>query len=176
MSQHAAMGRPSRYNAQIAAAVCWELAEGKSLRTIAKAEGMPDASTVHDWVLKRPEFAQQYARARHIQAHALADEGMEIVDGARGGTHEEIAAARLRFDARRWMAGKLLPKVYGDKMLHTGADGEGPIAVKLALDYSLLSPAEMAQMLALIEKATPKRIEAANSAPEIDGEAEESEE
>jgi Bacteriophage Sf6, terminase small subunit-like len=75
---------------------------------------------------------QQYARA--LQAHALAEETWEIVDEARDGTTEEIQAARLRFDQRRWMAGKLLPKVYGDKLLHTGADGEGPVEVKLALD------------------------------------------
>ena len=36
------------------------------------------------------------------------------------------------------MAGKLLPKVYGDKLLHTGADGEGPVEVKLALDRVFL--------------------------------------
>lgn len=156
------------YSSSIAAAVCWELAEGKSLRQIGRTKGMPSARAVHEWVLEHPEFAQQYARARQVQAHALAEEAMEIVDSARGGTHEEISAARLRFDARRWMAGKLLPQVYGDKMLHTGPDGEGPVAVKLALDYSLLTVQELVQFRALIDKATPKRIETSN-APQIEG-------
>jgi hypothetical protein len=33
---------------------------------------------------------------------------------------------------------------------------EGPIAVKLSLDYSRLEPHEMTQLLALIEKAQPR--------------------
>ena len=73
-------------------------------------------------------------------------------------------------DARKWIAGKLKPKKYGDKLLHSGGDGEGPVAVKLALDYSLLTPHEMVQMLALIEKAMPKGIEASEG-PTIEGEA-----
>ena len=36
---------------------------------------------------------------------------------------------------------------------------EGPIAVKLSLDYSLLEPNEMVQLRALIEKAMPRQTE-----------------
>ncbi len=59
-------------------------------------------------------------------------------------------------DSRKWVTSKLKPRKYGDKLLHTGGDGEGPVAVKLALDYSLLAPAELLQLKNLILKATPK--------------------
>jgi hypothetical protein len=55
------------------------------------------------------------------------------------------------------MDGREAAQVYGDKMLHTGADGDSPVSVKLALDYSLLNPAELLQLKRLIEKAQPKK-------------------
>lgn len=56
-------------------------------------------------------FAEQYARARETQADALFNDILDIVDQA-----EDPQIARLRMDARKWMAGKLRPKVYGDKV------------------------------------------------------------
>jgi hypothetical protein len=67
-------------------------------------------------------------------------------DGKKIPDYENVQRARLRVDTRKWMAGKLLPKVYGDKMLHTGADGEGPVQVKLALDYSRYTPEQLVQL------------------------------
>jgi hypothetical protein len=39
---------------------------------------------------------------------------------------EQVARNRLRVDARKWMAGKLRPKRYGDKIEHEvgGVDGK----------------------------------------------------
>ena len=39
---------------------------------------------------------------------------------------EWINRCRLQVDTRKWLMSKLVPKKYGDKQLHTGADGEGP--------------------------------------------------
>lgn len=38
---------------------------------------------------------------------------------------EHVQRSRLRIDARKWMAGKLRPKVYGEKQQvdHTNSDG-----------------------------------------------------
>lgn len=167
MSQSTTKGRPSRYNATLGAAVCWQIADGKSLREISRKDQMPHRNTVFRWIEANPEFRSQYARAKELQAHAIADETWEIVDGVKDGSIEQIQAARLRYEQRRWMAGKLLPKVYGEKLLHTGPDGEGPISVRLSVDYSLLSPDEMVQLRALLAKATPRKLEA----PMIEGDA-----
>ncbi len=157
-------GRPSRYNAVIADAICWQLVEGRSLRDICSADDVPDRRSIQRWLDQREDFRLQYARAKELQAHCLADECLDIADKSREGTAEQIQSAKLRVDTRKWFAGKLLPKVYGDKLLHTGADGMGPIEVKpLSLDYTLLEPQEMLEfrrMLAKMErKGAPPMIE-----------------
>jgi hypothetical protein len=132
---------------------------------------MPSYRAVMEWLDRYPKFAQNYARARDIQVDLKAEEVVDIADdssldwitdqdGNRIVDHEHINRARLRVDARKWIAGKLKPKKYGDKLLHTGGDGEAPIAVKLSLDYSLLDAHELVQLKRLVEKATPRKSEA----------------
>ena len=57
----------------------------------------------------------------------------------------------------------------GDKMLHTGADGEGPVAVKLALDYSRLAPHEMVEFRRMLAKM---ELDDTATTPLIEGDAE----
>ena len=58
------------------------------------------------------ELLDRYAQARAMQADRFAGEIIAIADGANNDT---VNKARLQFDARRWMAGKLAPKVYGER-------------------------------------------------------------
>ena len=44
-------GRPADYTDEIGDRICEELAKGRSLNAICKAEGMPDDSTVYRWIL-----------------------------------------------------------------------------------------------------------------------------
>lgn len=115
------------------------IASGESLRAVCKDKeaGMPDTSTVFDWIHKDPEFANQYARARELQSDALVDEILEIADDGSNDTyttvdddgnvvervnHDHIARSKLRVDARKWYASKVYPKRYGDRqeIEHTG--------------------------------------------------------
>lgn len=131
------MGRPTDYNIDIAANICAQLVEGKSLRSICRAEDMPGLATVFVWLNKHSEFAEQYAHAREAQADTLADEITDIADDSTndymervtkdGGTElvldaEHINRSRLRVDARKWIASKLKPKKYGDtqRVEHSG--------------------------------------------------------
>jgi hypothetical protein len=102
---------------------------------------MPDRSTIYDWLLRHPEFADQYARAREEQADTLADEIIAIADeqpeiiavtDKRTGEliEHKLDGAFLqwqknRIDARKWTAMKLKPKKYGDK-LALGGDADAP--------------------------------------------------
>jgi hypothetical protein len=123
------MGRPSDYNVEIADAICERLAEGESLRSICADEGMPSKAAVFRWLGKHKAFSDQYARAREEQAEAFADEMVAISDeqettvkDADGGTtmvvfdSTAVARNRLRVDTRKWVASKLKPKKYGDRM------------------------------------------------------------
>lgn len=137
------MPRPSGFSQPIADAICERIAEGESLRTICRDEAMPAKSTVFKW-LSLPEyaaFADQYTHAREAQADALVDEIVDISDdgsndyvtktNADGSSYEavnseHIQRSKLRVDARKWVASKLKPKKYGEK-LALGGDGDDPI-------------------------------------------------
>lgn len=138
------MSRPSKFSQDLADSICEIIANGESLRSICANEEMPARSTVFKWLSERPEFADQYARAREAQADAIFDDILDIADdgsndwmeriGEEGrsiGWRENGEALRrsvLRVDARKWMAGKLKPKKYGDKLNLTG-DKDDPIHI-----------------------------------------------
>lgn len=136
-------GRPSEFTQEIADAICERIAEGESLRTICRDDEMPNRSTVFRWLAARPEFSDQYARAREAQAEALFEDMLEIADDASGDTKivgrdgeerevcdtEFVQRSKLRIDTRKWMAGKLAPKKYGEK-LELG----GKVAVEHGVD------------------------------------------
>ncbi len=131
-------GRPSEYTQETADAICALLAEGKSLRSICKAESMPSVRTVFTWMRTYPEFLQQYARAKEESADALAEEILDIADDrerdyietedGRSFNSEHVQRSRLRVDTRKWIASKLKPKKYGEKVELSG-DPASPVAV-----------------------------------------------
>lgn len=129
------MARPSSFRLAVAERICERIAGGESLRTVCKDPAMPSRGTVLRWLAaKTPgaaRFRDQYARAREAQADALAEEVLEIADDR----SEDPQRSRLRFDARRWYAGKVAPKKYGDKVQAevTGAEG-GPVTIRTMAD------------------------------------------
>lgn len=132
-------GRPTDYTQEIADEICIRLANGESLRAICASDRddfIPAMGTVFRW-LAAPEnqsFREQYAMAREVQAETMADEIVSIADGSGLDVEARVALSardRLRVDSRKWVASKLLPKKYGDKITQevTGADG-GPLIVQ----------------------------------------------
>lgn len=121
------MPKKTKYTPQLAKEICDRIATGESLRSICRPDYMPPITTVMDWIDKYLDFTVQYARARELQADHLAAEIIEIaddsgfdarVDGSGNIVidHDAINRARLRADVRKWYAGKLRPKVYGDRI------------------------------------------------------------
>lgn len=91
----------------------------------------PNPSTIYEWRIEYPDFGDMYMEARREQAHLLAAEILKIADNTQQDTitkedkngreyevsnSEWIARSRLRVEARKWIASKLLPKVYGEKI------------------------------------------------------------
>lgn len=124
------MGRPSDYTQELADAICAQLAEGISLRTVCKAEEMPDASTVFRWLRSKPEFCEQYTRAKEESAEAFSEDMLEIADDKTGDPTRD----RLRVDTRKWLASKLKPKKYGEKVETTHEAGDSLQALLQAID------------------------------------------
>ena len=130
-------------------AVCARVAKGELVKYAAQAEGTY-ASQIREWGLTS-DYAALYARAREQQAHALAEQAIEIADGEDGLTalyvevadkamdvavtdaQRKAAAAlhtniiqrdRMRLDARKWLTSKIAPKLYGEKLDLTSAGKE----------------------------------------------------
>ena len=127
--------------------ICERIAGGESLRTICADEDMPSQVSVFKWLGKSDDLAKQYARARELQADAIFDEVLHIANTPVVGEKRKINAdgtievtegdmiehRRLQIDARKWMAGKLRPKVYGDKLELHGAGPNGEHSLKVTI-------------------------------------------
>jgi len=137
------MGAPTTFNQKTADLICIGLSEGMSLRQILKADKtgvLPAQSTVYEWLLRHPSFAEQYARAREEQADTNADEILEIADemppeytDEKGRTSLDVTYIQWqknRIEARKWTAAKLRPKKYGDRVALEGVEGGAPITTE----------------------------------------------
>jgi hypothetical protein len=91
----------------------------------------PCAKTIRTWKAERPEFRNAFNQARRELADVLAFQSVEIADDGSGDARvverkdgstfvvqdQEFAArSKLRTEVRRWLAGKLAPDVYGDRL------------------------------------------------------------
>ena len=123
------MGRPSRYTEETAHEICVRLGLGESLRRICLSDHMPSLATVMNWLTTKPDFLEQYTRAREIQAETQFDELTDIVDQPpelsyvtdKNGELVEVkfdstyvAWMKLRVDTRKWTAARMAPKKYGE--------------------------------------------------------------
>lgn len=130
-------GRPSSYTEKIGDEICERLSEGESLRKICLSPNMPNKATVFRWLVANETFRDQYARAREVQADVLADEIIDIADGKRAeyeNGEADVQRDRLAMDARKWVAAKLKPKVYGDKQL-IGSDPDNPLPAGIDITF-----------------------------------------
>lgn len=106
----------------------------------------PPHTTIVDFRIKNPVFGELYARSKQAQVEALVDEILDIADDATNDysvndkgeevlDREHIQRSRVRIDSRKWIASKLAPKLYGDKIIiNDKADnGEARRALEIAL-------------------------------------------
>jgi len=104
-----------------------EIENGRALRKILKDdEDMPSTQTFYKWIDEDVDKSKQYARACEVRADAIFDDIIEIADDSSGDkiitdngeiiNSEFVARSRIKIDARKWIASKLNPKKYGDKL------------------------------------------------------------
>lgn len=120
------------FSQEIADKICERLADGESLRSICRSDGMPSRTEVFRWLADdaNTAFRDQYARAKEFGIEALADDIVDVSDDARNDwmdrndpenpgfvfNGEHVQRSRLRVDSRKWVLSKLAPKKYGDKI------------------------------------------------------------
>lgn len=135
----------SKYTEEIGRQICELIAEGKASRDICALVGIAN-STLFKWLADIPAFSEQYARAREAQANLYFEEIIDIadeleVDAKYKGEEvtldvsaSSVARNRLRVDARKWIASKLAPKKYGDKLELSG-DPDRPVITNVTVTF-----------------------------------------
>ena len=114
--------------------ICERMAQGETLRKICAEPDMPNITTVWKWKEADEARGKQYAHAREAQADAQFERIGAVVDDVEAGTLEP-AQARTMIDALKWTAGKLRPKVYGDKVNLEGPGENGEHLVTFKTVY-----------------------------------------
>lgn len=116
------MGRPCEFTQATADEICERIADGESLRRICADDHMPGKGAVLRWLAAFDSFRTQYALAREEQAETHGDDMTDIADEPppldQYGKVDAGAVQhqRLRIETRKWIAAKLKPKKYGDKI------------------------------------------------------------
>jgi hypothetical protein len=119
-------GRPTTYTLDLTKEICDSIASSsKGTKRLCKEnKHWPCQDTLFTWLKIYPEFSEQYAQAKRCQIEVFIDEILDIADdssqdevmNAQGSitcNSQFIARSRLRIDTRKWLASKLVPKIYG---------------------------------------------------------------
>jgi hypothetical protein len=111
--------------------ICLRVSDGESLVSVCKSlNNKPDRATVYRWMMDNEEMCNRYTRAMELRALLFVDEILEISDETSNDTltiqkgkqvievenREWVNRSRLRVDSRKWIASKLFPKQFGDKV------------------------------------------------------------
>lgn len=120
----------AQYTSELGEEICDKIATGSTgLKRLCKENAhWPSYETIYQWLRKHDDFSDLYARAKRDQVRALVEDILDISDdstrddkinsnGDSVCNTEWIARSRLRVDTRKWIASKLVPRLYGDNML-----------------------------------------------------------
>lgn len=126
-------GRPSGFSKELAQKLCDKIATTDiGTHVLCKRKEFPSITTVYRWLNDHEEFRNMYARAKEAQADLLAHQIVELSNRERVGKttttqtgqfsgttttkSDNYNRTRLQIDARKWLASKLAPRKYGDKV------------------------------------------------------------
>lgn len=156
-----AVGHPLMVNAKewdkakVVDIVCERLATSNMGIARALAEGfegheMPNYATWMRWLSADKDICDKYTRAKEDQADFMADEMLAIADDGtndwmekqgKDGENlgyqingEHVQRSRLRVETRKWLASKLKPKKYGEKLAVGGDPDAPPLQVAVSMD------------------------------------------
>jgi hypothetical protein len=128
--------RPALYTEEIAAEICDRLAHGETLVKICRSEHIPSRTTVLRWVQEnRQNFGDRFARARDLQFEHWADNLADVADAVRD-KPEQVPAARLDSENKRWLLARLKPSLYSEKFQADITSAGKPLASASDLDVA----------------------------------------
>ena len=134
--------------------ICSALAEGKSLRRIARELGKSE-STIRYWLSSDPDAFAHSARARELGCDALADECLDIADD----TTIDVVERRVRIDTRIRLIGKWSQR-YSDKLT---VNNSTTVTHRYELDK--LSDSELEQLEGILAHASGSEVGSSKALP-----------
>lgn len=137
-------GRPvTPFDPEVANEVLEMTASGRGFIAISKTPGMPTLRCLYRWLETSDAFRTGYQRAKLLQADSLADEIEWLADVeprlfTDGHNVERVDPGwvtwmRNRVEAKRWIASKMKPKVYGDKL---ELEGNGVVGIAIQVNLT----------------------------------------
>jgi len=78
------------------------------------------------WLNRYPEFQEQYARAKQLQAELMAEDILELADDPSTASGD-VQRSKLQVETRKWLMSKLAPRKYGDRIDVTSAGEALPL-------------------------------------------------
>lgn len=133
------IGRPSKYSERVTDRICHLIATTEmGLHAICDSDkSFPSITVCFWWLTKYESFQNKYALAKKLQAELMVrtiltiadDSSLDTITVTKGESSYDIEnkefvnRSKLRVESRKWLASKLWPKVYGDKIDLT-SDGE----------------------------------------------------
>lgn len=99
----------------------------------------PTAKCVYEWRIKIPSFGEAYARAKMAQIDALVNHIFVLLrdtsndyyindEGKKRINHAHINKLKIEVDAIKWLASKLVPRLYGERSIPKNEDNEDAIS------------------------------------------------
>lgn len=118
-----------KYSEEIGDRICELIASWpRSVEELCKNyPDLPHRAAIFQWIVKYPEFAEKYARAKRFQIESYIDETIAIADDDSCDMYLDpetneykvnnaiVARAKIRIDIRKWQAAKLMPHIWGDR-------------------------------------------------------------
>jgi hypothetical protein len=141
------MPRPVRFDrAKVWAKILASIVEGDSLTTaLRKLKPAPSTWWAKECLRRDPVLRQRYREAVEDRADYLAEQLIELADSPMPPGLDGPAKAawvqqlRVRIDTRKWIASKLKPRTYGDRLDVSMASTQISITAALSEAQSRLS-------------------------------------
>jgi hypothetical protein len=149
-------------------AICDRMVNGDGLLKILRDEGMPSRTTVYRWLQNNPDFAKRFTRAREalmdfyaeqILTIAFDESGDVILDQVGDKTkavanHAKVQRDKLKVNTLQWVASRLFPKRYGDKMeLLAQTDEPKDMTIRWEVERTIVEP-KVSDLMAAIDGKT----------------------
>ena len=138
----AVMGRPAKWpiGDPIWQDIVDRVSAGKSVSTVLREPGYPTWTSFQAMLASDDKLREAYDKAVQDRADRMADEILELSDeqmpeGLEGAMASAwVQQKRMQVDARKWIASKLKPRTYGDRIDMTVRDER--ISVLSALEQA----------------------------------------